>query len=141
MYSHAGGFELLEASVTKRDQTEFGRVHGGYLKVRVSVMSLRDLVSQDEDAAKAIVKDGLLKCNHEWVSAFWDTDNREAEEDLVNDASLLRIEPLANVLTGLLVYPADGGGEFYRLGYWQADYKGAKSVTWETTTITLIGEL
>lgn len=138
MYSHAGGFELLEASVTKRDKTAFGRVHGGYLKVRVSVMSLRDLVNQDEDAAKAIVKEGLLKRNHEWVSAFWDTENREAEETLVKNVSLLRIALLANVITGLLVYPADGDGEFYRIGYWQADYEGAKCGMWEAMTITLV---
>lgn len=131
-------FEMIEAFVARRDETAFGRVKGGYLKIRVGMMSLRDLVDSDEDAAKAIVKDGIFKCHDEWVSAVWDTDNSKAEDVIINNVSLLRIAAVSSAFTGLLVYPAVEDGEFYRVGLWRADQEKAKCAIWETATITLV---
>ncbi|KAJ0125450.1 het-domain protein [Diaporthe amygdali] len=132
--------ELIEAVAVRRDETSFGRVLGGYLKIRVGMISLRDWVKGDEDVAEQALQGGYLNDSRgEMVQICWDTYNSEAVDILIDAVYLLRImEEPAFEVHGLFVYPAERGGEFYRFGYWRVDPWVDEQVNWEMRTISLL---
>lgn len=130
--------EVIDAAVFRRDGTKFGRVHGGYLKIRVPTVSLLDWVAGDKDSAKELVTK-----QHDHIANFenirWDCDNRNSWSDLIENVFLVKIQIHGrDRACGLFLYPATKHGEYYRIGYWRAYYNDTKHVKWRKRMITLV---